>query len=105
MKAGASLQTPLALAIGLSVTLLWLAAAAVTAHRLGGEMQEVFDDGLKATALRVLPIARHDLHEGDGRGDPVEHDGNEEGDDGERRIGREARYGEDVTFVVRDRNG
>jgi two-component system OmpR family sensor kinase len=105
VKIGASLQTRLALAIGLSVTLLWLAAAAVTAHRLGGEMQEVFDDGLKATALRVLPIARHDLREGDERGDPVEHDVNEEDDDGETRIGREARYGEDVTFVVRDRNG
>ncbi len=48
---------------GISVTLLWLAAAAVTAHRLGGEMEEVFDDGLKATAQRILPIARHDLRE------------------------------------------
>lgn len=48
-----SLQTRLALAVGISVTLLWLAAAAVTAHRLGGEMEEVFDDGLKATAQRI----------------------------------------------------
>lgn len=105
MKIGASLQTRLALAVGLSVTLLWLAAAAVTAHRLGGEMQEVFDDGLKATAQRILPIARHDLREGYGRRDAVEHDDDEEDDDGETRIGREARYGEDVTFVVRDRDG
>ncbi len=105
MTIGASLQTRLALAVGLSVTLLWLAAAAVTAHRLGGEMQEVFDDGLKATAQRILPIARHDLREGYGRRDAVEHDGDEEDDDGETRIGREARYGEDVTFVVRDRDG
>ncbi|NGO66052.1 HAMP domain-containing protein [Rhizobium daejeonense] len=105
MKIGASLQTRLALAVGLSVTLLWLAAAAVTAHRLGGEMQEVFDDGLKATAQRILPIARHDLREGYGRHDAVEHDGDEEDDDGETHIGREARYGEDVTFVVRDRDG
>lgn len=105
MKIGASLQTRLALAVGLSVTLLWLAAAAATAHRLGGEMQEVFDDGLKATAQRILPIARHDLREGYGRRDAVEHDGDEEDDDGETRIGREARYGEDVTFVVRDRDG
>ena len=58
-----SLQTRLALAVGISVTLLWLAAAAVTAHRLGGEMEEVFDDGLKATAQRILPIAQHDLRE------------------------------------------
>lgn len=105
MKIGASLQTRLALAVGLSVTLLWLAAAAVTAHGLGGEMQEVFDDGLKATAQRILPIARHDLREGRERRDPVEHDDDEEGDDDATRIGREARYGEDVTFIVRDRDG
>lgn len=105
MTIGTSLQTRLALAVGLSVTLLWLAAAAITAHRLGGEMQEVFDDGLKATAQRILPIARHDLREGRERRDPVEHDDDEEGDDDETRIGREARYGEDVTFIVRDRDG
>nr|WP_245363894.1 ATP-binding protein [Neorhizobium galegae] len=67
-------------------------------------MQEVFDDGLKATAQRILPIARHDLREGHQRRDSIEHD--EDGDnDRETRIGREARYGEDVTFIVRDRNG
>lgn len=105
MTIGTSLQTRVALAVGLSVTLLWLAAAAVTAHRLGGEMQEVFDDGLKATAQRILPIARHDLREGRERRDPVQHDDDEEGDDDAMRIGREARYGEDVTFIVRDRGG
>lgn len=99
-----SLQTRLALAVGISVTLLWLAAAAVTAHRLGGEMEEVFDDGLKATAQRILPIARHDLRETHGRRDAAEHDDDDD-DDGERNAGREARYGEDVTFVVRNREG
>ncbi|MCM2474499.1 two-component sensor histidine kinase [Rhizobium sp. CG5] len=99
MKIGTSLQTRLALAVGLSVTLLWLAAAAVTAHRLGGEMQQVYDDGLKATAQRILPIARHDLREG------RDHRGAVEQEDGETRGGRETRYGEDVTFIVRDRDG
>lgn len=103
MKFGTSLQTRLAVAVGLSVTLLWLAAAAVTARSLDGEMQEVFDDGLKATAQRILPIARHDLREGHQRRTPIEHD--DDDDDSETRIGRQARYGEDVTFIVRDRNG
>ncbi|PDS45295.1 two-component sensor histidine kinase [Rhizobium anhuiense] len=105
MRIGASLQTRLALALGLSVTLLWLAAAAVTAHRLGGQMEEVFDDGLKATAQRILPIARHDLREGHQNRDATDHDDNVEDDDGDARLGREARYGEDVSFIVRDQNG
>lgn len=107
MSIGTSLQTRLAIAVGLSVTLLWLAAAAVTAHRLDGEMQEVFDDGLKATAQRILPIARHDIREGHSNGSSVEHHDDEEGEQDDDRTGpdREARYGEDVTFVVRDGNG
>lgn len=99
-----SLQTRLALAVGISVTLLWLAAAAVTAQRLGGEMEEVFDDGLMATAQRILPIARHDLRETHGHRDANEHEGDND-DDGERNAGREARFGEDVTFVVRNSEG
>ncbi|WP_137130757.1 ATP-binding protein [Rhizobium sp. FY34] len=106
MISGFSLQTRLALAVGLSVTLLWLAAAAVTAHRLGGEMEEVFDDGLKATAQRILPIARHDLREGHSHRTKTENgDDEEEGGEDETRTGRDARYGEDVTFLLRDRDG
>lgn len=100
-----SLQTRLALAVGLSVTVLWLAAAAVTAQRLGGDMQQVYDDGLKATAQRILPIARHDIREGNRHRDTVEHD--EDDDAAERATpgSREVRYGEDVSFVVRNRDG
>lgn len=107
MSTGTSLQRRLAIAVGLSVTLLWLAAAAVTAHRLDSEMQKVFDDGLKATAQRILPIARHDIREDHRNGGSVEHDDDEEGEQDDDRAGpdREARYGEDVTFVVRDGNG
>lgn len=106
MKKGVSLQTRLALTIGLSVTVLWLAAAAVTAHRLTGEMEDVFNDGLRSTAQRVLPIALHDLREGHKNRDLVEHDDDEPGgDDIEAHKGREARYGDDVTFILRDRTG
>lgn len=104
MKINASLQTRLALAIGLSVTVLWLVAAAITANRLGGEMEEVFDDGLKATAQRLLPIARHDLREGHRRHDPAQLNDDSDDEDGETHQSREARYGENVTFIVRDRS-
>ena len=62
-----SLQTRLALAIGTSVTVLWLLAALVTAHQLGQRMGDVFDDGLQATAQRILPLALHDLRGRGGR--------------------------------------
>ena len=61
MRAPRSLQARLALAVGLSVTVLWLAAASMTASRLGHEMEEVFDKDLEATAQRILPLALHDL--------------------------------------------
>lgn len=105
MRMVSSLQTRLALAVGVSVTLLWLAAAAVTVQRLGGEMEEVFDDGLKATARRILPIARHDLRDTHGRRDSSEHEDDDDDEDGERDTDREARFGEDVTFVVRNSQG
>ncbi|GEO87025.1 MULTISPECIES: sensor histidine kinase [Alphaproteobacteria] len=97
-----SLRARLAIALGLSVTLLWLAAAAVTAHRVGQDMEEVYDDGLKATAQRILPIARHDLREGHSS---HESSGDDDADGRGERSDGQARYGEEVTFVVRDRMG
>ncbi len=106
-----SIQARLAIAIGLSVTLLWLAAAAITVKLVSGEMLEVFDDGLKSTAQRILPIADHDLSEG-GRREHAYSNHNEDRDDDDDededrklRSGRQARYGEDVTFIVRSRSG
>lgn len=106
MSVASSLQARLAIAIGVSITLLWLAAAAVTATRVSGEMEEVFDDGLKATAQRILPIARHDLREGTKKRQYGEddHDDDEDVQTVVRTDG-EARYGEDVTFILRDRAG
>lgn len=94
MRMPRSLQARLALAIGLFVTVLWLAAASVTAHRLGHEMEVVFDKGLQATAERILPLALRDLRRG--------HDDDHESED---RVGKLRDYGEDVTYVVRDRSG
>lgn len=107
MKVISSLQARLAIAVGVSVTILWLVAALATAHRLGLEMEEVYDDGLKATAERILPIARHDLREGNPRRERADDDDDDDVDDVRRdaRPGREARYGEDVTFVLRDKQG
>lgn len=93
-----SLQARLALVVGLSVTVLWLAAASITANRLGREMEEVFDKELAATAQRILPLALRDLRFR--RGDHGDDD-----DEREEHVSRLRPYDEAVTYVVRDGSG
>lgn len=61
MKAPASLETRLALAVGLCVTLIWILAAAITGAYLRHEVNEVFDSALQETAQRILPLAAMDI--------------------------------------------
>ncbi|SDU49473.1 ATP-binding protein [Stappia sp. ES.058] len=61
MRWARSIQLRLALAISLGVTLLWIAAAIVTATILRHEMDEVFDSALQETAQRILPLAVMDI--------------------------------------------
>ncbi|MGU3358947.1 ATP-binding protein [Methylobacterium sp. M6A4_1b] len=98
-----SIQAYLALVIGLAVTVFWLVSATITVWRVSQEMDQVFNDGLKTTAERILPIARRDLREGRLRLEASEADSRI--DDSPTLIGRAARYGQDLTFVVRDRKG
>lgn len=61
MRWPASLQARLGLSVGLVLTLLWLAAATVTAVIVKSEMDEVFDSALRETAERILPLAVTDV--------------------------------------------
>ncbi len=56
-----SLQARLGLSLGLMLTVLWLAAATVTAVIVRGELDEVFDSALRETAERILPLAVTDI--------------------------------------------
>ncbi|WP_176083929.1 ATP-binding protein [Martelella sp. HB161492] len=94
MKRPMSLQLRLALVIGAAVTVLWLIAAAYTAHRLGHELEEAFDDNLQLTAWRMLPLAAHALREREGR------NGNRDSD-----ISRFRDDDESVAYIVRNRSG
>ncbi|TPW33373.1 two-component sensor histidine kinase [Martelella alba] len=98
MKRPMSLQLRLALVIGAAVTVLWLIAAAYTAHRLGHELEEAFDDNLQLTAWRMLPLAAHALREHEGRNGNG--NGNRDAD-----IGRFRDDDESVAYIVRDRYG
>jgi len=57
MKLPRSLQARLGLTLGVLLTVLWIAAASVTAVILQHEMEEVFDSSLQETAQRLLPLA------------------------------------------------
>ena len=61
MRWPASLQARLGLSLGVVLSVLWLAAAAVTAAIVRGEMDEVFDSALRETAERILPLAVTDI--------------------------------------------
>ncbi len=91
-----SLQWQLSLWLGLGVALLWAVAAAVTAHKLRHEMNEVFDSALEETAQRILPLAVLDII---GR----DHDG--DGDNAEQRVATLRQHDEYFTYVVRDSGG
>jgi two-component system OmpR family sensor kinase len=92
MRAPRSLQARLALAIGLGVTLLWIAAAMLTATILRHEMDEVFDSALQETAQRILPLAVLEIF---GR--------EEEGI--AQRIATLRQHEEYFTYIVRDAQG
>ena len=61
MKWPASLQGRLGLSLGLTLAVLWLLAATVTAVIVRGELDEVFDSALRETAERILPLAVTDI--------------------------------------------
>ena len=95
MRAPRSLQARLGLWLGALLTLLWVAAASVTALILRHEMDVVFDSALQETAERLLPLAVVDIV---GR----EEDGE---DGGPQRLAAIREHGEFFTYVVRDDEG
>lgn len=92
MRLPRSLQVRLGLSLGLLLTLLWLAAATVTAVILRHEMDEVFDSALQETAQRLLPLAVVDIV---GRED----------DGVTQRLGAIRAHDEFFTYIVRDAEG
>jgi len=92
MRLPRSLQARLGLFLGVLLTVLWIAAASVTAVILRGEMDEVFDSALQETAQRLLPLAVVDIV---GRED----------DGVTQRLGAIRGHDEFFTYIVRDAEG
>lgn len=92
MRMPRSLRGRLGLSLGVVLTLLWVAAASLTAVTLRHEMDEVFDSALQETAQRLLPLAIVDIV---GRED----------DGVTQRLGAIRDHVEFFTYVVRDAQG
>jgi two-component system OmpR family sensor kinase len=89
-----SLQLRLGALLGVLLTLLWIAAATVTALILRREMDEVFDSALQETAQRLLPLAVVDIVGRDEANGPTT-----------QRLGMLREHDEYFTYVVRDAEG
>ncbi len=88
------------LAIGLAALtgLLWLGAAAISGHVTRDELNEAFDESMRQSALRLLPLAIHDRRE------PSDKHDDDEADEAPRISGLEAKN-ELYAYLVRDRRG
>lgn len=92
MSGPRSLQARLGLWLGVLLTLLWVAAASVTALIIRHEMDEVFDSALQETAQRLLPLAVVDIVGRD--------------EDGvAQRLATVREHDEFLTYIVRDAGG
>lgn len=63
MKRRFSIALRLAVWLSIGTSLLWLGAAAISTNVLQHELAEAFDDTLRQSAFRLLPLALHDLRE------------------------------------------
>lgn len=92
MKTPASLQTRLAMGLGVALSLLWLVAAAATVEILRRDMQAVFDSSLQETAQRLLPLAVLEIV-------------NRDGDATAQQLAPIRPHAELFTYIVRDPTG
>ena len=88
----ASLQARLALGLGLTLTLLWLAATAWTLVDLRHETEELFDSALQETAQRLLPLAVTEIV-------------NRDPEYGAQTLAPISDHEEFFTYIVRDSDG
>jgi two-component system OmpR family sensor kinase len=97
------------LAVGLSagMALLWIGAGTISVAVMQHELNEAYDDSLRESALRLLPLAVHDLGEREHGEDRFVVGGDEdEGDDDDHGAPRDAvEHDPSFTYFIRDRAG
>lgn len=63
MKRRGSIALNLAVGLTLVTAVLWIGAASISIGVLRHELNEAYDDSLRQSALRLLPLAIHDIQE------------------------------------------
>jgi two-component system OmpR family sensor kinase len=108
MKRRPSIAVRLALGLTGGMALLWIGAAAISVGVMQHELDEAYDDSLRQSAQRLLPLAVHDLRErGDGGrlivGD--DDDDAEDRDDDDKPQARPAPHDPAFTYLIQDPEG
>jgi len=68
MKHRSSIALRLALWLSLGTCVFWVAAAAISTTVLRSELEQSFDESLRQSAFRLLPLARRELGQDSGQG-------------------------------------
>jgi two-component system, OmpR family, sensor kinase len=109
MKRAPSIALRLALGLTAGMALLWIGAAAISVGVMQQRLDEARDEGLRQSALRLLPLALHDLRERRGTvgrlsGAFDDDDGDEDDDDRNIPEG-DGRHDPVFTYVIRNDAG
>lgn len=97
MKARGSIARRLAVALGLSAIVLWLCAIGIAGSVIRHELNEAFNQTMRQSAIRLLPLAAHELEE--------LIDGEELEQEDARLIAGLAEQGATLDYFVTDRSG
>lgn len=63
MKTPMSIARRLALTIGTSAIILWLVAVGITGYVINNTLTRVFDQSMRESAIRLLPLAEHEIED------------------------------------------
>ena len=109
MKRAPSIALRLALGLTAGMALLWIGAAAISVGVMQHELDEARDEGLRQSALRLLPLAMHDLRERRGVVGRfvVGEEGGDGDDDEDDRLSPESGepYKSVFTYLIRNADG
>lgn len=102
-----SIALQLALGLSAGMALLWVGAATISVAVMQHELNEAYDDSLRQSALRLLPLAVHDLRERDHGVDRLIVSGEREDGDGDEddRPRDSVLHDASFTYLVRDNDG
>lgn len=106
MKRRPSIALRLSLGLSVAMALLWIGAAAISVGVMQHKLFEAYDDSLRQSAYRLLPLALHDLRErDDGPGRLVVREDRDDPRDEDDRVTDGVMHDASFTYFIRDETG